>query len=120
MEKEVKVDLKDININYFRPVGAFMTKDVHMKSIILIIWAVMTYGFQFLLKAVADPNDTVQIKLNTGEMVTQVSGKSFLTEMQFLGFPFHYWYSAQFLIALFIFLCWWYCKFIDKLEKEHA
>jgi putative solute:sodium symporter small subunit len=48
-----------------------------------------------------------------------VAGKSFLTETQFLGFPFHYLYSAQFLIVLFILLCYVYCKFIDKLESEY-
>ncbi len=111
---------KDININFFAPVGEFMTKDVAMKKKILVIWFVAVYGFLFLLRLVADSADTVQVKLNTGEIITQVSGKSFLTETNFLGFPFHWWYSAQFCIALFIFLCYWYCKFIDKLEAEHG
>lgn len=111
---------RDVNINFFRPVGEFMTKDVSMKKLILVIWFVTTYGFLFLLKLVADPAVTAQVKLSTGEVVTQVAGQSWLTETQFLGFPFHYWYSAQFCIALYIFLCWWYCKFIDKLEKEHS
>lgn len=113
-------DIKDVNINFFRPVGAFMTRDVSMKKLILVIWAVATYGFLLLLKLVADPDALVEVTLSTGEVVTQVSGKSFLTETQFLGFPFHYWYAAQFLILLFIFLCWWYCKFIDKLEAEFS
>lgn len=111
---------KDININFFAPVGEFMTKDVAMKKKILVIWFVAVYGFLFLLRLVADSADTVQVKLNTGEIITQVSGKSFLTETNFLGFPFHWWFSAQFCIALFIFLCYWYCKFIDKLEAEHG
>lgn len=110
---------KDININFFRPVGDFMKKDVAMKKKLLVVWFVTVYGFLFLLKLVANPDDVVQLTLSTGEVITQVTGKSFLTETQFLGFPFHYWYSSQFLIALFIGLCYVYCKFIDKLEAEH-
>ncbi len=110
---------KDININFFKPVGEFMTKDVAMKKKLLIVWFVAVYGFLFLLKLVANPDDVVQLTINTGEVITQVSGKSFLTETQFMGFPFHWWYSAQFLIGLFIFLCYVYCKFIDKLESEY-
>lgn len=109
----------DININFFKPVGDFMKKDVAMKKKLIVIWFVACYGFLFLLKWVADPNETVQITLNTGEVITQVSGVSFLTEFQFMGFPFHYWYSSQFLIVFFIALCFIYCKFIDKLETEY-
>lgn len=111
---------KDININFFRPVGEFMTKDVRMKKTVLVIWFLAVYGFLFLLRLVADAKDVVPLKLNTGEVITQVTGKSFLTETQFLGFPFHWWFSAQFCILLFIVLCYWYCKFIDKLEAEHS
>ena len=111
---------KDLNINFFKPVGEFMKKDVAMKKTILIIWFVAVYGFLFLLKLVANPADVVQVTLNTGEVITQVTGKSFLTETQFMGFPFHWWYSAQFCIALFILLCYVYCKFVDKLEAEHG
>lgn len=114
------MEKQDVNINFFRPVGDFMKKDVAMKKKLIVIWFVAVYGFLFLLKLVADPNQTVQLKLNTGEMITYVSGASFLTETQFLGFPFHYWYSSQFLIALFIGLCYVYCKFIDKLESEYG
>ncbi|MFO7832040.1 MAG: DUF4212 domain-containing protein, partial [Desulfuromonadaceae bacterium] len=92
---------KDLNINFFRPVGDFMTKDVNMKKLILVIWGVATYGFLLLLVVMGDPNVTTEVTLNTGEVITQVAGKSFLTETQFLGFPFHYWYSAQFCIVLY-------------------
>lgn len=119
MEKQ-GLGTQDININFFKPVGEFMTKDVAMTKIILAVWFVAVYGFLFLLVMVADPNDTVQVTLSTGEVVTQVTGKSFLTEMRFLGFPFHYFYMAEFCIALFIAQCWWYCKFSDDLEAKHG
>ncbi|GAB4274590.1 MAG: DUF4212 domain-containing protein [Deferrisomatales bacterium] len=110
---------QDININFFRPVGEFMKKDVGMKKIILSIWFIGIYGFLFILRMFADPESTVEVTLNTGEVIHQVTGRSFLTETQFLGFPFHYWYHAQFGILMFIVLCYVYCKFIDKLETEH-
>jgi uncharacterized membrane protein len=31
-----------------------------------------------------------------------IHNQSFLTDFQFLGFPFHYWYTAQFLLILFV------------------
>jgi uncharacterized membrane protein len=43
--------------------------------------------------------------------------ESFLTQARFLGFPFHYFYSAVFLLILFIFLCWLYCIRIGRINK---
>lgn len=44
--------------------------------------------------------------------------RSVLTDSKFLGFPFHYWYSAQFLLILFIVLCIIYAVKIDKLNTK--
>jgi uncharacterized membrane protein len=44
--------------------------------------------------------------------------ESFLTNTRFLGFPFHYFYSAVFLLILFIFLCWLYCIQADAKNKK--
>jgi len=49
-----------------------------------------------------------------------VHNQSFLTDFKFLGFPFHYWYTAQFLLILFVLLCVFYAVSIDKLNKKHA
>jgi len=46
-----------------------------------------------------------------------VHNQSFLTDAKFLGFPFHYFYTAVFLLILFVFLCWLYCIRIDKFNK---
>jgi len=43
--------------------------------------------------------------------------QSFLTDTQFLGFPFHYFYTAVFLLILFVFLCWLYCVRVDRRNK---
>lgn len=45
--------------------------------------------------------------------------QSFLTDFRFLGFPFHYWYTAQFLLILFVVLCLIYAVTIDKLNAKY-
>lgn len=49
-----------------------------------------------------------------------VHNRSFLTDSRFLGFPFHYWYTAQFLLIMFVVLCIIYAAAIDKLHKKHG
>lgn len=48
-----------------------------------------------------------------------VHNQSFLTDFKFLGFPFHYWYTAQFLLILFVVLCLFYAVSIDKLNEKY-
>lgn len=48
-----------------------------------------------------------------------VHNQSFLTDFNFLGFPFHYWYTAQFLLILFVLLCLIYAVTIDKMNTQH-
>lgn len=45
-----------------------------------------------------------------------IHNQSFLTDFKFLGFPFHYFYTAVFLLILFVFLCWLYCYLVDKMQ----
>jgi len=47
-----------------------------------------------------------------------IHNQSFLTDWKFLGFPFHYFYTAIFLLILFVGLCWLYCVKIDSLNKR--
>lgn len=48
-----------------------------------------------------------------------VHNQSVLTNFNFLGFPFHYWYTAQFLLILFVILCLIYAIIIDRLNSKH-
>ncbi|MHC4871813.1 MAG: DUF4212 domain-containing protein, partial [Planctomycetota bacterium] len=48
-----------------------------------------------------------------------VHNRSKLTDTRFLGFPFHYWYTAQFLLILFVALCWLFCKITDKSNAKY-
>jgi len=44
--------------------------------------------------------------------------RSVLTDTVFLGFPFHYFYTAVFLLVFFVGLCWLYCYRTDKLHAK--
>ena len=44
--------------------------------------------------------------------------QSFLTDHKFLGFPFHYFYTAEFLLILFVLLCLLYSMRIERLQKR--
>lgn len=45
--------------------------------------------------------------------------RSFLTDTIFLGFPFHYFYSAVFLLVFFCGVCWFYCFVADRMMIKH-
>ena len=46
--------------------------------------------------------------------------QSFLTDSKFLGFPFHYFYTAEFLLILFVCLCLIYSMRITQLQKKFS
>ncbi len=47
-----------------------------------------------------------------------IHNRSVLTDTVFLGFPFHYFFTAVFLLVLFIGLCLVYCIQTDKIERK--
>jgi len=47
-----------------------------------------------------------------------IHNRSVLTDTKFLGFPFHYFYTAVFLLILFIALCYAYCVRVDNYNKK--
>jgi len=47
-----------------------------------------------------------------------IHNRSVLTDTIFLGFPFHYFYTAVLLLIIFIGICWIYCYKIDKYNKR--
>ena len=44
-----------------------------------------------------------------------IHNQSYLTDFIFLGFPFHYFYTAVFLLVLFVGLCLYYCIAIQNI-----
>jgi len=49
-----------------------------------------------------------------------IHNRSKLTDTKFLGFPFHYFYTAVFLLILFVVLCWLYCVRTDMFNKKYG
>jgi putative solute:sodium symporter small subunit len=49
-----------------------------------------------------------------------IHNRSALTDAKFLGFPFHYFYTAVFLLILFVGLCWLYCVRTDMYNKKYG
>ena len=49
-----------------------------------------------------------------------VHNQSVLTDTKFLGFPFHYFYTAVFLLILFVGICWLYCVRTDMFNKKYG
>ncbi len=48
-----------------------------------------------------------------------IHNRSVLTDTRFLGFPFHYFYTAVFLLILFVGLCWLYCVRTDIFNRKY-
>lgn len=46
--------------------------------------------------------------------------QSILTDFRFIGFPFHYWYTAQGLLILFVLMCFVYAVFIERIHKRYG
>ena len=44
--------------------------------------------------------------------------QSFLTDSKILGFPFHYFYTAEFLLILFVGMCLFYSIRVTQLQKK--
>lgn len=49
-----------------------------------------------------------------------IHNRSKLTDTKFLGFPFHYFYTAVFLLILFVGLCWLYCVRTDMFNRKYG
>ncbi|MDC0357883.1 DUF4212 domain-containing protein [Oligoflexia bacterium] len=49
-----------------------------------------------------------------------IHNQNVLTDFKFIGFPFHYWYTAQFLLILFVVLCLVYVVVIERINKKHG
>ena len=93
----------DYRVNFLFPRAGYLRREVLIIWIMLAGWALFTFGFQILLRLTAH----------------QPSGEGPLTESTFIGFPFHYWFTGQFLIVWFIFLCLIFNLFIDRLTKKY-
>jgi|AVFP01.1.fsa_nt_gi putative solute:sodium symporter small subunit len=86
-------------------------------------------GFDKLMKDLL-PTSLVKVENTTLSATTRadlpgimslylVHNQNVFTDTQFLGFPFHYWYTAQFLLILFVVLCLIYAVMLDKINVKY-
>lgn len=90
-------------INFFRPASEGMRAEVRLIGGIIITWAVMIYIMPVLL---------ILFKENP-------EGASILTRTKFIGFPFHYWYATQFCTIMFVAMCAFFSRQIDKIYAKY-
>ena len=90
---------KDYRVNFFKPRPGFMRREVRFIWLMLAGWALLTFGFPLYLV--------------WAEWTADGTGP--LTATTLFGFPFHYWFSGQFLIVWFIFLCFLFNVLVDHL-----
>ncbi len=90
-----------VDVNFFRPSTENMKAEVRIVKIVLICWALLSYGIPVIiyLAGLGDPSGL---------------GESFITRARFLGFPLHYWLIAQGCTIGYILLCKLYCMLWDK------
>lgn len=69
-------------------------------------------------KAITEPEPVDQAKLDQIMKFYLTHNQSFLTDFPFLGFPFHYFYTAVFLLVLFVGLCMLYAYRIEHLHRK--
>lgn len=68
---------------------------------------------------ISNPSEEYSDELPAIMELYLVHNQSFLTDMRFIGFPFHYWYTAQFLLILFVGLCLIYAYKTDRSNKKY-
>ena len=103
ISKQSKVLSEKDGINFFKPLTAKMRAEVRFISLILFLWMILIYGFQLLLILVQE----------------NALGESILTRFKFIGFPFHYWYTGQLSIIIFIILGAIFSYYIQKIYDKH-
>ncbi len=87
-------------------------------------------GFEQLMIELLPPSLTT---VDTGKLQKQqidampgimklylVHNQNVLTDIRFLGFPFHYFYVSQLLLILFVLLCYVYCKVTDRIHEKYG
>ena len=94
---------KPYRVNLFRPKKGHMRDEVLIIFVILVGWALVTFGFQILLAACQ----------GTG-------AGSLLAGLTLFNLPLHFWFTGQFLPLWFIILCIAFNLYIDRITAHHS
>lgn len=76
--------------------------------------------YEMRASAILDPKPVEKKQIDQIMKLYLTHNQSFLTNYRFLGFPFHYFYTAVFLLVLFIFLCVMYAYRIQHLHRKYG
>lgn len=93
----------DYNVNPFKPKDGTMVDELAVIVAILVGWGTLNFGFQLLLGFLAETPD----------------GNGMLTILTLLSFPWHFWFTAQFLPLWFIVLCVLFNLYMDRVTERH-
>jgi len=91
-----------IQINFFRPSGESMKREVAISRTILLLWLLLSFGIPLAIKLAGQDE----------------LGTSWFTETRFLGFPLHYWLLAQGCTFGYVGLCKLYCLLWDRGARQ--
>ena len=86
------------------PIIGLSSNDVRTTILPLALVSSSVYEFSEVNKSIVEQAMSIYL----------IHNQSVLTDTQFLGFPFHYFYTAVFLLILFIGLCLIYCIRTDN------
>src|SRR5919109_248518 len=92
------------DVNLFRPRKGYMTGEVAIILAVLLGWGAANFGFQAVLRLLAE----------------NPQGEGILTRLTFLSFPWHFWFTGQFLPLWFIILCILFNVYIDRHSQRHS
>ena len=94
---------KRYRVNLLRPRKGHMRDEVLVIFVILLGWALGTFGFQGVLA------------------LTRGTGLGdLLTGLTLFSLPLHFWFTGQFLPLWFIILCVAFNLYIDRITAYHS
>ncbi|AJE04295.1 DUF4212 domain-containing protein [Geobacter pickeringii] len=97
-------DRERYDVNLFRPRQGYMTGEVAIILAVLLGWGMVNFGFQAVLRLLAETP----------------AGEGIFTRLTFLSFPWHFWFTGQFLPLWFIILCILFNIYIDRHTERHS
>jgi len=110
--------LKDVSISDVQYIKSKLEFTEIAASIISVdLYSIEAKLLPFSIKDIEEAKlDTDKIEVIMSKYL--IHNQSFLTDMKFLGFPFHYFYTSVFLLILFVALCWIFCFQTDRLYQK--
>ena len=108
------IALKDILSQYLVQVADKLIPVTDEFRRVKLIWL----PYELNAEAIIQRTPVEKEKLDQVMKLYLTHNQSFLTDFRFLGFPFHYFYTAVFLLVLFVLLCVMYAYRIQHLHRK--